>query len=120
MAGMQHTSNERVLRYPDNLGQHPELNFENATNMLMRAPQHAAEKPFVWTYIDRPSGRPKRSHIVRFEVNCPTLVRRFFVSYLATRTRPISSRRYPVAGSRKPPRPSITASSTIWPKSTSN
>jgi hypothetical protein len=48
---------DKVLRFPDNLGAHPEISFEQATSMLLRAPGLASEKAFMWSYIDRPSGQ---------------------------------------------------------------
>lgn len=44
------------LRYPENLGIHPDLTVETAINMLLRGIQLAANTPFVWQYIDKPTG----------------------------------------------------------------
>ncbi|KAI0671187.1 hypothetical protein C8Q78DRAFT_844071 [Trametes maxima] len=42
------------LRYPDALGQHPQITQESALQMLLRATQLAQHTPFTWSYIDKP------------------------------------------------------------------
>ena len=44
------------LRYPEPLGQHPQVSYENAVAMLLRAIHLASNTPFSWGYIDKPSG----------------------------------------------------------------
>ncbi len=44
------------LRYPEALGPHPNIPNENAVAMLVRAIQLSQNTPFVWGYIDKPSG----------------------------------------------------------------
>jgi hypothetical protein len=47
---------QQCLRYPDSLGAHTDMSPEKAADMLLRASVLATEKPFVWGYIDRPTG----------------------------------------------------------------
>ncbi|KDQ49899.1 hypothetical protein JAAARDRAFT_165252 [Jaapia argillacea MUCL 33604] len=52
---MQQAQAEGVcLKYPENIGIHPSISYENAVQMLLRALQMAAQVPFVWGYIDKP------------------------------------------------------------------
>ncbi|KAI0354838.1 hypothetical protein OH77DRAFT_1480872 [Trametes cingulata] len=43
------------LRYPDALGQYPQVTHETAAQMLLRATQLAQHTPFTWGYIDKPA-----------------------------------------------------------------
>ena len=44
------------LRYPDGLPAQREITYENAVNLLLRGTAMAANVPFSWSYIDKPSG----------------------------------------------------------------
>ena len=46
------------LRYPDNLGVHQSVNYEQAVSMLQRAVKMSAQMPYSWGYIDKPLGAP--------------------------------------------------------------
>jgi len=43
------------LRYPENLGTHPSITYENAVTMLMKALTVSPQVPYTWGWIDRPS-----------------------------------------------------------------
>ncbi|KAH8119596.1 hypothetical protein DFH11DRAFT_1565886 [Phellopilus nigrolimitatus] len=45
---------ELCLRYPEPLGVHPQVTYESAVQMLVKAYQLAVNVPFQWSYIDRP------------------------------------------------------------------
>jgi len=45
---------EYFLKFPQELGVHPQVTYEQAANMLLRAVQMAATTPFHVSYIDRP------------------------------------------------------------------
>ncbi|KIK91962.1 hypothetical protein PAXRUDRAFT_830405 [Paxillus rubicundulus Ve08.2h10] len=42
------------LRYPENIGLHPNVTIEVAANMLGRAAQLSLNVPYSWTFIDKP------------------------------------------------------------------
>ena len=44
------------LRYPDVLGPQANITPDIAVQMLLRAIQLSQNTPFVWGYIDKPSG----------------------------------------------------------------
>jgi hypothetical protein len=46
------------LRFPDNLGIHATVTYEQAMNMLLRAIPLSNQLPYQWSYIDKPSGKP--------------------------------------------------------------
>lgn len=48
------------LRFPENLGLHPNVTVEAAANMLARAAQLSLTIPYSWTFIDKPVGTPAR------------------------------------------------------------
>ncbi|KAJ7599637.1 hypothetical protein C8J56DRAFT_1010257 [Mycena floridula] len=43
------------LRFPENVGIHANLSFENAIAMLQRGAQVANSTPFAWAFIDKPA-----------------------------------------------------------------
>ncbi|KZT12275.1 uncharacterized protein LAESUDRAFT_640802 [Laetiporus sulphureus 93-53] len=43
------------LKYPDSISPQPNITYETAVHMLLRAAQLATHTPFVWGYIDKPS-----------------------------------------------------------------
>lgn len=43
------------LRFPNNLGNHREINYEHAVEMLLRAVPTSQNTPFVWGFIDKPA-----------------------------------------------------------------
>lgn len=45
---------ELFLRYPENIGIHPQIVFEQAVNLLVQAVDFSQRAPFAWTYIDKP------------------------------------------------------------------
>lgn len=44
------------LRFPENIGLHPNVTVEAAANMLARAAQLSLTVPYSWTFIDKPVG----------------------------------------------------------------
>ena len=42
------------LRYPESLGLHKSINYEQALGLLMNAHRLAMTVPFHWSYIDKP------------------------------------------------------------------
>lgn len=47
---------EYFLKFPQELGVHPQVTYEQAANLLLRAVQIAATTPFQVCYIDKPRG----------------------------------------------------------------
>ena len=45
-----------LLRYPESLGIHAQITYDNAISMLLRAVQLSQHTPFAWGYIDKPTG----------------------------------------------------------------
>lgn len=45
---------ELCLRYPESLGSHRALNYEQALGLLLNAHRMSMTVPFHWTYIDKP------------------------------------------------------------------
>ena len=45
---------ELFLKYPESLGIHSQVSYENAVQYLLKAHQLAISVPFQWGYIDRP------------------------------------------------------------------
>lgn len=43
------------LRYPENLGIHASITYENAVTMLMKALAVSPQVPYTWGWIDKPS-----------------------------------------------------------------
>ncbi len=56
MAFHQAQADGVCLRHPDVLGVHQNLTHEAAVNLLIRSITIAQTTPFVWGYIDRPTG----------------------------------------------------------------
>lgn len=57
MSNFQQVQQEGIcLRFPENLGLHREISYENAANMLLRAVNMAQTIPFAWGYVDKPVG----------------------------------------------------------------
>ncbi|KIJ61081.1 hypothetical protein HYDPIDRAFT_159917 [Hydnomerulius pinastri MD-312] len=50
----QQPSDNPCLRFPENLGLHPNVTIEAAANMLIRAAQLSLTVPYSWTFIDKP------------------------------------------------------------------
>ena len=48
------------LRFPENIGLHPNVTVEAAVNMLARAAQLSLNVPYSWTFIDKPVGTQTR------------------------------------------------------------
>ncbi|KAF9013334.1 hypothetical protein BDQ17DRAFT_1343234 [Cyathus striatus] len=42
------------LRFPEHIGLHPQMTYETAVGMLLRAHQLAQNTPFAWGYVDKP------------------------------------------------------------------
>lgn len=47
---------EAGLRYPEPLPMHPQLMPPTAADLLVTAVTLSAQKPYVWSYIDKPQG----------------------------------------------------------------
>jgi hypothetical protein len=57
MMHFQQTQAEGLcLRYPENLGLHQNVNYDNAVQMLLRAIQLSQSVPYTWGFIDKPAG----------------------------------------------------------------
>ena len=57
MATFQQAQAEGLcLRFPNNLGNHREINYEHAVEMLIRAVPTSQNTPFIWGFIDKPAG----------------------------------------------------------------
>ena len=60
MSFQQPLPDSPCLRFPENLGLHPNVTIEAAANMLARAAQLSLTIPYSWTFIDKPVGMPAR------------------------------------------------------------
>lgn len=57
MSNFQQAQQEGLcLRYPENLGLHREISYENAAAMLLRAVSMSQNVPFAWGFVDKPVG----------------------------------------------------------------
>jgi hypothetical protein len=55
MAFEQARAEGLCLRYPENLGIHSSITYENAVTMLMKALAVSPQVPYTWGWIDKPS-----------------------------------------------------------------
>ena len=56
LSAMSTGRQEVCLKFPENLGIHAQITYEQAVTMLSKAVQLATQIPFVWSHIDKPAG----------------------------------------------------------------
>lgn len=63
MSNFQQAQQEGLcLRFPENLGLHREISYENAAAMLLRAVSMSQNVPFAWGFVDKPVGWLRNFH----------------------------------------------------------
>lgn len=45
------------MRFPEDVGIHPQISYEQALGLLTQAVEMAHRVPFIWSYIDKPPGK---------------------------------------------------------------